>query len=571
LSTRAGTAAQLAVQAQTNDLGELEGMADRAGAALGKPLPRLGLAGEGKLEAQISGRLAQPTIAGQLQAARLVVRDTHWKALAGSFSASPSEVRAREISITAPQGSIKLSGSLALEHWRAQAASALTVVLTVTALPLRQLAPLLPGKLPLAGRLDASAHASGTLAAPVGQGTVRLEAAELEVNGASSGLRSARVDVKGAAGAITAQLQAQLEAGSVKAEGVWHPATGAYRAQLSARALELAKIPALGGAHVRGVVRIEGSGEGTVAAPAFKLQVSAPQMAAEGQSIEHLEASLDLQARHLNATLRATTLGAALEAKGAVALHDDWPATASLDAPAIALGPVLAALAPQVGGAIQGETAVQATLSGPLRDPRQLQVAITVPQFHMKYAGALTLAAARPIQAHLAQGVVELEPAEFTGSGTDFHVQGTVPIPALGAAAAAAMQVNLSGNINLKLAEAFAPDLAAGGAVTVEVRATGALAHPALTGVIQISDARLSNPAWPVAVQAGQGALRLHDGRLDLTGFTASVGGGHVTVGGGMTLTPKLAFNFTVAAEQIRLRVPAGLREMVSATVNLTG
>ncbi|TAN23868.1 MAG: hypothetical protein EPN33_03360 [Acidobacteria bacterium] len=573
LSTRASGAAQLEVQAQASDFAEVESLAGRAAGALGKPLPTLGLQGSGSLHAQVVGTLAAPVIDGQFRAVRLGLRGTHWNSLKGSFAASGAEVALRDVELRAPKGAIKLSGSLALEHWKATAASVMTAALTVNSLPVSQVAGAVPGKLPLEGIVDAQAAVNGTLDSPVGQGTATVRSARLVVNGKHAGVESARLNFQAAGGTITAQLAAQLEAGEIKASGTWKPASGDYSAQLSAPGLELAKIPPLAATHlgIHGLLALEGQGQGKITAPVFDLKLRAKALVTDGQTVQDLSADLALLGQQLRATLTATTLQTTLHAQATIRLEGNWPATASLDAPAIPLAPVLAAFAPQVGSAIVGQTAVQLTLSGPVRAPEQLQVDVTVPKLEMRYEKALELHAAAPMEAHLAHGVVQLAPAHFSGSGTELQVQGTVPIPALGASASAAMNLAVAGNVNLKLVQAFVPDLVAGGNVNLQLHGAGTLARPNLTGTIAVSGVSLNDPGWPVALQGGEGALRLHDGRLDLTGFSANVGSGRVTVGGGMALLPKMQFNFAVAAEQVSVRYPPGLREVIGANVNVTG
>lgn len=573
LSTRASGAVQLQVQAHASDLAGLEALADRAADALGKPLPLLGLQGSGSLSVQIAGTLVAPVVDGQFQAAGLGVRGTHWNSLKGSFAASSAQVALRDVTLTAPKGEIKLSGSLALDHWKATAASAMTAALHVNSLPMSQLAEVVPGKWPLAGIVDAQAAVHGTLGSPLGQGTATVRSARLVVKGNHAGLESARLTFQAGGGTITAEFAAQLEAGAIQASGTWKPASGDYAARLSAPGLELAKIPALAATHlgIHGLLTLDGQGQGKISAPVFDLKLHSKTLVTAGQTVQDLNADMALAGPQLRATVTATTLQTALHAQAAIRFEGNWPTTASLDAAAIPLAAVLAEFAPQAGPSVEGQTAVQLTLSGPLRAPEQLQVAVTVPRLELRYEKTLELHATAPMQAHLAHGVVQLSPAHFSGSGAELQVQGTVPIPALGASPTAAMNLTAAGNVNLKLVQAFVPDLAAGGNMNLQLHGAGTLAQPNLTGTIQVSDVSLSNPGWPLALQGGEGALRLHDGRLDLTGFSANVGGGRVTVGGGMALLPKMQFNFSVAAVQVSVRYPAGLREVISANVNVTG
>ncbi|MGH9466364.1 MAG: translocation/assembly module TamB domain-containing protein [Terriglobales bacterium] len=592
-----GAHARLQLSASSSNLAALEALSGRIASAFGKPLPPLGLVGRGSLEATVTGSLAAPSITAQLDASPLAVRGTHWTSLRLPFTASPSEVSVHNAVLTAARARIDLDGSLALSHWQPTSSSPLQAALRVSALPLADLAPLLPSRLPVAGTLNAEARATGTLGAPAGKGSLTLTSARLLGKGVHPGLEQVHVDAVAASGAIHAQLTARLAAGDVNATVEFHPSTGAYQATLSAPSLALAKLPPVAAARlgVRGTLALAGSGSGTLRAPALQVDISSPTITLDGQTLHTLKAHLSLQANTLAANLSATALQTPLQAHAELSLAGDMPVTVSLDAPAVPLAPLLAAFPPQQAvtrasessSAISGETAVHVRLHGPVRHPAQLQASINLPTFALRYGKAVSQAgrvaeprgaprqsielhAAAPLEATLAAGVIHLAPAHLVGTETDLNVEATVPVPALGATAAP-MAATVSGTVGLKLAEAFVPGLNASGQVQVHVTAAGTLAHPAVNGVIQIANAAVTNPAWPVAVQNGHGALRLSGDRLDLVGFTASLGGGTLTVGGGMSLAPTTRFNFTVAAQGVHLRYPPGLRETITANVNLTG
>ncbi|MGH8115407.1 MAG: translocation/assembly module TamB domain-containing protein [Rhodanobacteraceae bacterium] len=65
--------------------------------------------------------------------------------------------------------------------------------------------------------------------------------------------------------------------------------------------------------------------------------------------------------------------------------------------------------------------------------------------------------------------------------------------------------------------------------------------------------------------------LRLTQNRVELAAFTARVGGGSLKLGGGMTFSPQPRFNLSIAAEQVNVRYPPTLRDIVGADLTLTG
>lgn len=564
--------AHLTVQATSDDFAGLEATADHLAAALGRPLPPLDLAGRGSLAAIVAGTLRQPQATGSFRAAPLSVRGTRWNSISGQFEASAAQATLQAKAAVGTQASLDLRGTLALDHWNASPSSALSGSLAVHNLALNEFAPLLPSPLPVTGIVNAEADVQGTLAAPEGRAQATLRPVRL-AGKSQIGLQAVRLTAQGNRKTLSAELTAQLQSGDIVASGTFQPSTGVYAAQLNANALDLARLPLLRAAQtgIQGVLALHGSGSGTVATPAFDLTATSSHLAVDGQAIRNFEARAQLHGKQLQASLAATALQSPLRANAQVTLAGDWPATADFDVPPGPLAPLLAAFAPAQASDLRGEVALHASLQGPLRDPARLQATLTLPTFSLDYANVVAVRATAPISASIAAGVVTVRPAHLAGPNTDFELQGTVPVPALGAPPDARLQLALRGTVNLKLAETAAPELSTGGEAVVAVNAAGTLAQPLVSGEIQVANASVSSPDWPVSLQNGHGALRLHGGRVDLVGFTASAGGGTVTLTGGMAFQPKPQFNLSVAAREVRVRFPAGLRETVSADVNLTG
>ncbi|MGH9487394.1 MAG: translocation/assembly module TamB domain-containing protein [Terriglobales bacterium] len=564
---------ELHISASSSDLAALETLAGRLAAAVGKPLPALGLGGRARFRGEVSGTLAAPAISGQFHAASLAFRHTRWNALEAAIAACPTRVQIEHLRLSSGRAQIQLTAALGLAHWGVTPSSPVQAILSISSLPLAMITALVPAPLPLTGTLSAHAQIRGTFGAPSGQGNARLEPVRLKLGGVDAGLEAVQLEAQGTATAVDVQLAAQLAAGKLQASGTLHPANGAYSAQLSGSALVLGKIPVLVAQRmgVTGTLAVSGHGQGTLAHPVFEVAVSSANLAASGQQVHDLHAQIQIAGGHLQATLAGTALKTPVRAQAALELSGDLPISAVIDAPAIPLAPLVAAFAPAQAGQIEGQTALHITLQGPLRRPAQLAASIHASGFDLHYDKILELKAAQPIQASLAHGIVQLQPARFIGTQTDLEVAGTLPIPDLGATAASAMHFSVTGKVNLKIAELFARGMNSGGEVTLNLTASGPLAKPAVNGDIELSQVSVSNPLWPIAVQNGQGTFRLHGGRLDLTSFTAALGGGSLKVTGGLAITPKPRFNFSVAARQIQVRYPPGLRETVAAEVNLAG
>ncbi|HET9783484.1 MAG TPA: hypothetical protein VFP94_00870, partial [Terriglobales bacterium] len=417
----AGGAGAIALQAASPNLGQAEALAARLATSLGRPLPPLGLSGQASFRGSVAGPLEAPHIAGHLQAAPLTVRGVSWRSLAADVNAAPGQVRLENVRVLAgEQGRITLTASLGLAAWKPSAASAIAGSVTASHFALDQLAPLVPGRMPLTGILNAHAALSGTLAAPQGDATLTVSRAHLHLGGRDelgAGLESFSVTAHGASGVITLDASAQLLSGPVAAHGSFDYRSHSYSGELHADELVLDRLPALTQRRlpIAGVVTLHGSGQGTIAAPSFQLTATAPQLTIAGQTITGLQLDARLQNRSVHAGFAATALKTALTAQADVGWGGAWPIEARLDAPAIPIAPLLVAFAPQQAEGVHGQTELHATLSGPLARPEDFHAEVTFPTLALAYGRVLRLQAAQPIQARLDQGVVTLQPAHLTG------------------------------------------------------------------------------------------------------------------------------------------------------------
>jgi translocation and assembly module TamB len=75
----------------------------------------------------------------------------------------------------------------------------------------------------------------------------------------------------------------------------------------------------------------------------------------------------------------------------------------------------------------------------------------------------------------------------------------------------------------------------------------------------------------PVGLQHGNGVVKVTKNRLNIASFQGTVGGGTVTAQGGVAYSPSVQFDLGMAAKDIRILYPQGMRESIDANIRLTG
>ena len=142
---------------------------------------------------------------------------------------------------------------------------------------------------------------------------------------------------------------------------------------------------------------------------------------------------------------------------------------------------------------------------------------------------SIELAAAAPIRADYADGVITLQPAEIKGTGTDLRLQGDVPL--VGSAPAS---LNLVGSADLRLLQILEPDLDSHGQLQFDIRSQGNKSNPNLQGQIRIVDAGLVPSGLPSGLQHANGVLTLRTSGSILRNSRDKSAAGTVTARGGI-------------------------------------
>jgi len=178
----------------------------------------------------------------------------------------------------------------------------------------------------------------------------------------------------------------------------------------------------------------------------------------------------------------------------------------------------------------------------------------------------LELNAAAPIHIDYTNGVLRVQPAQIRGTGTDLHLQGTLPL-----SGNVPSSLAMAGTADLRLLMIVAPDIRSGGQLEFKIDSSGTLTHPGIQGQIRIVNASLQSPSLPIGLQNANGLLTLRPNRIDVTQFQADLGSGKVTASGGVVYRPAIQFDIGIKAQGVRLLYPEGVRTQSDSDLGLTG
>jgi translocation and assembly module TamB len=554
----------LAVNLRASDLSEIGTFANLflAPAANGS---RLDLTGRASFQGVVRGSTVAPDLTGNLTAQDLAYNGSRWTSLQTGVELSPAHATLTNIRVhSADRGQIAGSASVGLYDWSFTQQSPIQLELNASQLNLATLAKLTGQQMPITGTLNASAHIHGQANNPTGNGTLSLSDASVY----DEPISLLKVDFNGSGNQVQATLAIQSPSGSIQGHVSAAPQDRIFTAKIDSSGIDLSKLQAVKakGINVTGVVAIQASGQGSFDNPSIDANLQIPKLVAGGQVFSGTDLRGHLANHLANADLAASIANASLHAKAQVNLSGDYLADASFDTQPLPLEPFLAAYAPEEASRVSGQAEIHAQLHGPLKNRNQLEAHVSLPLLKVAYGNSIQLAAASPIKADYQNGLINLQPATIRGTDTDLQFQGSFPVNS-----GAPMSLKAQGTVNLQIAQIFDTDLRSSGQLKLNIDSHGALAGGTLGGEIDIVDANIATNTSPVALQHGNGVLKLTTDRLEVAKFDASVGGGDVTAQGAIVYRPKIQFNLGLSAKGARIFYPQGVRETAYANLRLTG
>ena len=563
-----GDRSNLQLQMQSGDLHELEAVADALQTPIpGQPTPAqpLGLYGSGTFSGTVRGSTTAPELNGQLNAANLRFKGSSWRTLRTNLQLSPS-VASLQNGYAEPSdgGRITFNLRAGLRHWSFRNTSPLQASLNASHINVADLTKIAGLTTPVAGTLAGGVSLTGTELNPAGHGNLSLTQAKIGVEPVDS----VKASFQGTGSDVHANLALHIPAGSATAALTYYPREQRYDAQLQSPGIHLEQLQTVKERNLQlaGILTLMASGHGTLANPELEASAQVPNLQMSGQSVSGLKLQAAMANHVANFTLDSRVINTAVQGRGTVNLAGNYDASVSLDTQNIPLGPLVALYAPTVAADLSGNTELHATLRGPLKDKSLLEAHVTVPQLNMNYKNTVQLAAASPIHIDFSNGVLQLQRAAIRGTGTDLQFEGKVP-----ASSSAPASLLLLGTVDLRLAQMLDPEVSSSGQARFDINSYGQRADPNVQGKVEIVNASFATGSAPIGLQNGNGTLTLTKDRLNITQFTGTVGGGTVSVSGGVVYRPALQFDLAMAANEIRMLYPETVRSASNADLSLTG
>lgn len=546
---------------------------------------KLGIAGQLAFNGNIRGRLESPDVNGRFSLGSVLVQGIELGSLTASITMNTQEIRIPDGRLVERDGG-GMQFSLITSRTEKNKTSIDATLDRMNAAALLALSPTTSGNEQLAsgteGDLSGRVKIDGIPNAMNGSADLRLGSGKL--GGEPLQSMTARATFNGPNVNIES-VDIRLVAGHIVASGTFNNETKDFDLQGRAENVQLERLaaftnrpdmPAVTGlanftAQVKGNLKVEG-----LTGYRIEFNGDARQVTINGRSAGDFALKGTTQGELLNVSLTSGILGTPQVVTAQVNLADEFLAskidTTFTNAD---LTNLFAIILPGAGVRISGRANGTISASGNLLDDYK-EFSIAGLTGTAKFSELsfrvedVQLSATTPLEIGFKPNEINFKQTRFTGPGTNIVIDGT-----LASGAGGTQNLNVNGNLNLRVLNGVSPDFFSSGTAQVAVSIRGSFEEPRVNGQASLDNASVSlllgNDRWTVANL--RGGVRFTTNQAQIDSITGTLGGGRVEATGGALLD-----GFTVSAFRINLRgdevtvpFPENFRSTLDADVEIRG
>jgi translocation and assembly module TamB len=514
----------------------------------------------------MTGPLNGPTFAGAFHVRNARYERLHWDDITGQMTYSPDEFQLIHAMVKRGQSQAAIDLVLDLDgSWNFAPDSEWNLDAHLDHAASDDLQGLFGTSYAASARITADFQGGGTREAPELSGNVQLDQAH------AYGIRIDRAHGQLLLRHNEIQIsQAELDQGQGKVTGnlTYQPESHQANFQISGAAISLANLDYLQSKAlpISGSANFQLTGQGPILAPEGHgtLQLNDLQFGAD--VLDSFAARVDSDGKTAKLEIESTKTAGKLQGNLQLALSGDYPLSGGMTVHEIDLNPFIRAglHLQQLTGHSSFDGQFQ--FSGPLRHPDQLVIEANLLRANFNYE-YVKLQNEGPIRLSYRRNEVRIEQATLSGPDTNFQVSGDARFTGT-----RALNLNVAGTINLRLAAGLFPGLDARGTTKVNGAITGTFLQPQITGQAQIIDASAHYGDFPAGLSSVNGEIVFDRNRLVFDNVTALTGEGGLRISGAVEYGEgPLHYEMTAAATSVRIRYPEGLSWLLGGQVRLSG
>jgi translocation and assembly module TamB len=488
----------------------------------------------------------------------------HWDALSGDLTCSPSTLSLQRGTLRRGTAQLGFSASTTLRQGNFdENASQLNLSLRIQNENVADMQALGGTNYELTGIMNADVRAAGTLRNLQGGGKVQIS--KLTIYGEPFKTFSSDLRLNGSEARLE-NIQLAHNGASFTGMAAYDLGNKNYRFDLTVANIDFANFQRfeLSRLSVQGQAGFHLTGSGTEDAPVINGEIDLRNIVLNRETVGSMTILAETHGENVQLSGRSKFENAELNVDGSVHLRGLWPGQITLKFSHLDFDPLIRAY---FQGQITGHSSIagEVDIHGPMKRPRNLVITGNVTQLSADVEN-VKLQNDGPIHFGLENESLKVDEFHLTGTETDLDAKGTVQLTG-----EHKLDLSSHGRFNLKLLQAFNPNLVANGPATFTVNIAGPSARPQLSGRLELKDASASLLDLPNGLSHITGSLVFAQDRMQIEKLTAHTGGGELDVGGFIAYRSGIYFDLTAKGSDVRLRYPPGVSSSADATLRYTG
>ena len=533
------------------------------------------IGGRGEFDGVMTGSFRGPRIEGVFSGDDVRARDTLWGATTGRIVYENSYVTITDGVVRQDDSVIFVDGLFSIGYPRADGGEQLDARFKLMRRDLDGLRhAFLFDDYPVSGRMSGEFHLAGGYERPIGFGAMTIDEmvafgepfakATASLRFEEAGVRLDGAEIAKGAGTITGAAFLDWD--------------GSYAVTADGRQISIDQVARLSYPRVplSGMVEFSASGAGTFDDPRYDITFRASDLFVAKQSVGLVTGTLAVRGQELSSQIDAASPSLDVKSTGRVALTARGEGEITFRFEDTTIDPYVRLFAPNLSPLMTTVVSGSIRVVGGLADldrmfaegtvDDSLSVDVTIDQVDMRLLD-YTVKNARPIHLVLESQQLRADDLELIGDETRLIVWGMIGLNDR------RVTIEVYGEANLGVMEGLLPDVRASGYAEMNATIRGPLDEPIFLGTASISDGRIRHVMWPHSFEAINGTLYVDARGIHLDDVTATVADGRVQLGGRIGLAgfvPSM-LDVTAHAEDMRLRIPEGVRSTVDADLTLGG
>ncbi|MGH7870506.1 MAG: hypothetical protein ACREP9_23385, partial [Candidatus Dormibacteraceae bacterium] len=511
----AGAASNLQFEYQTSDFEESRRLVQYLEKAK-TPIPLM-LESDAHFSGTVYGSVLRPEIHGKMSCGPFKYDGYPWNGFSGNLVLSPTLAQVSAGRLLAGKSPFTFDLRATLTDWQATPASLMEATAQAHQSPLEGIQDALGWVYPVRGLMDGEVSFKGTPATLEGRGNIEIRKAE--VAGEPIDLIVAQGTIANSVLDIT-KIQVNKGKGKMTGAGRVDLVQGTFSSDLNGENFQLADFRSLalpafsknGRKTIRGLQGTAGihlQGSGSVENPQILAKMDIPDFRFGEVSAGHFGVAFTLKGKDAQLAASLTGSQGSTAVTASAKTQGDWPAQFSGKFDHFRLGAAvdwIESLTPEARLSVSGQFEGHGSL-------RQLSTLVLEAKIQDLDAGigGLTWKNRQPVHLTYAHRKLTVDPFHVSGPSTDLQVGGSV-----GLTDPAELNLRLSGHSEAALLSLFDPALQAVGTFDAELRASGTLENPSLSGTIDVKNLGIGYANFPFQVAGLNGKIELRGNHANI-------------------------------------------------------